>query len=726
MKAVAFLIVLTLLSPTLYAQSRTPRRARVTTESTSAQSIGQLLPVRRVVLYSNGVAYFERRGRVRGRAEISLSFKQSQVDDVLKSMIVLDLGRGRIGAVSYNSSAPVSARLAEIPFSIESGTENSDSPGAGGMSAVLKQLQGARVAVTTTTRSSTGAVINVEDRKSQIDANKPPVVTHSLVIASETGEISAFDLDEVRSIKVLDEGARKDLNDFAAATALARRRDAKTIVVTSEGEGEREMVVSYTVAAPIWKTTYRVVIDSSGKPFFQGWAIVDNVGEEDWTDVGLSLVSGTPVSFIQHIQQPLYRYRPVIPIPEHLNLEPQLYESGVGYGRGTGGGGVGVGSGGGVGSGSGAGIGPGSGYSAGGVPPPRAPGPVTSLSDAIADEESGVEALAEGNQVGDLFEYRIDQPMTVRRDRSALIPILQTRLEGERISIFNESAGQSRPMSGIQLKNTSQLTFEGGSMTVIDGDAYAGEALIERLKPGEERFISFALDLGTLVTIDSDNDRQPAFLVRAVNGVIQAHYYNTEQKTYTVTNQTDQPRVVYVEHPRRDKWKLSNDAATPEETTENYYRFRVEVGPHETRELEVVERQALMDSYTLSNLRSTDLELFVSKRYIDEETRTALAGILDIKSQIAELDQKLTDINREASEISSDQGRLRENIKALKETAEAKQLIERYVTKANDQETRIEQIASERKSISAERAQFQSALDKAIRALAFDRRLEGK
>jgi hypothetical protein len=725
MKAVVSLIVLALLSPTFYAQTRANRRTRVAAEPNSSQSVGQSLPVRRVVLYSNGVAYFERRGRVRGRAEISLSFKQSQVDDVLKSMVVLDLGRGRIGAVSYNSSAPASARLAEIPFSMQSGTDgDSDSSSAGGMSAVLKQLQGARVAVSTAARSATGAVINVEERKSQIDADKPPLVTQSLVIASESGEISAFNLAEVRSIKVLDEGARKDLNDFAAAAASARRRDAKTIVVTSEGEGEREMVVSYTVAAPIWKTTYRVVIDSTGKPFFQGWAIVDNVSDEDWTDVRLSLVSGTPISFIQPLQQPLYRYRPVIPIPTDLNLEPQIYEVGKDAVSSSGvAGGVEGGVPGGIAGGVPGGV---AGGVARGVPPPPASGPVTSLSDAITDEESGVEAVAEGNQVGDLFEYRIDQPMTVRRDRSALIPILQTRLEGERVSIFNESAGQARAMSGIQLKNTSELTFEGGSMTVIDGDSYAGEALIERLKPGEERFITFALDLGTLITVDSDNDRQPAFLIRAINGVIQAHYYKTEQKTYTITNQTDQPRVVYVEHPKRDEWKLSSDAASPEETTENYYRFRVEVGPHETEELNVVERQALMDSYALSNLRSTDLELFVSKRYIDEATKTALDGILDIKSRIASLDQKLADISREVSEISSDQNRLRENIKALKETAEAKQLIERYVAKANDQETRMEQIASERKSISAERAKFQTELDNAIRTLSFDRRLEGK
>src|SRR6185312_3282963 len=286
-------------------------------------TLSQSLPVSRVILYSNGVAYIERRGKVTGHAEISFSFKQSQVDDVLKSMVVLDLGQGRIGAVSYNSSAPPSARLAEIPFSIASGSDGNSN---GGLAGVLRQLQGARVVITTATRLATGSILTVEERKSQIDASKPPVISHALVIASDGGDLTSFDLVDVRSIKLVDEGAKRDVSEFASASASARRRDAKTIVVTSDGAGTREMLVSYTIAAPIWKTTYRVVLDQTGKPFFQGWAIVDNVGDEDWNNISLSLVSGTPVSFIQPIQKPFYRYRPVVPMSGDLKLEPQVYE----------------------------------------------------------------------------------------------------------------------------------------------------------------------------------------------------------------------------------------------------------------------------------------------------------------------------------------------------------------------------------------------------------------
>src|SRR5262245_11421239 len=308
------------------ASSKTDNQPAVRQTRETQPSAGQSLPLRRVTLYSNGVAYFERRGTVTGRAEINLSFKQSQVDDVLKSLVVLDLGRGRVGAVSYNSSAPPSARLNEIPFSIDAST-NGDA--AGGLAGVLEQLQGARVAVTAANRSATGAVLTIGERQLPTEKDKPPVKTHTLVITTDSGELQSFDLNDVRAIKLLDDGAKQDIAQFANASASARRRDAKTITVTSEGEGQREMVVSYTIAAPIWKTTYRVVLDPEGKPFFQGWAVVDNVSEEDWEDVSLSLVSGTPVSFIHQIQKPLYRYRPIVPISQDLNLIPQIHEDGL-------------------------------------------------------------------------------------------------------------------------------------------------------------------------------------------------------------------------------------------------------------------------------------------------------------------------------------------------------------------------------------------------------------
>jgi hypothetical protein len=812
MKRTLLSVLVCLTAVNCFAQTRRIGRAQAPQPGTVISNT-QTLPIRRVILYSNGVAYIERRGTVNGHAEVSLSFKQSQVDDVLKSMVVLDLGQGRIGAVSYNSSAPPSARLADIPFAINAGSGNNLS---GGLAGVLGQLQGAHVYVATANRTATGSILTVEERKSQIDANKPAVTSHALVIASEGGELISFDLADVRSVKLIDDGARRDVNEFANASASARRRDAKTIVVTSDGAGQREMVVSYTIAAPIWKTTYRVVLDSQGKPFFQGWAIVDNVSEEDWNKVTLSLVSGSPVSFIQTIQKPFYRYRPVVGMPSDLKLAPQTYEPTEGGAAGTISGTITDPNGAAV---SGASVtitntatnqsfntttasdgtyaspvlSPGNytvrvnapgfkshlvrelsvgdsrpayanltlevgnvsetvsvtgsanfmnsptqrriaqlpsngrtlnnfsnltpGTSNGGV------GGGTSLSDAITRPDSGVEAAATGSEVGDLFEYRIDQPVTVLRDRSALIPILQTRMDGERVSIYNEGARRDRPMGGLLLKNTSPLTLEDGALTVIDGDAYAGEALMERLKPAEQRLISFALDLGTLVNVRVKEDRAPTFMVRVVNGVFQAHYHQTNQKTYTFTNQTDKPRVIYVEHPVRDGWVLSDDTQKPDGKTARYYRFRIPLEPHQKVELPVTERRALMDSYALLNFSRQDLELFISRNYIDATTRAVLEKIIDIKSRMAAAEARVEAIDQEVTEIGTDQQRLRDNIKALTATAEAKQLITRYVAKADTQETRLEQLNKDKQAEHAEADRLQKELESLVRSVAIDREL---
>lgn len=701
------------------------------------------LPIRRVILYSNGVAYIERRGFVSGNAEVDLSFKQSQVDDVLKSMIVLDLGQGKIGAVSYNSSAPVSSRMSEIPFSV-----NATSGDGGGISSVLGQLQGAKVIVTSSKGTATGSILTVE--RKQIKTDKETQMTNVLVIASEGGEISSFDLNDVRSVKLLEDGTRKDLNEFANATASARRRDAKTITVTSQGLGQREMVVSYTISAPIWKTTYRVVLDTEGKPFFQGWAIVDNVSDEDWQNVQLSLVSGSPISFIQQLQQPFYRYRPVVPMPQDLQLRPQVYEPQSRNANRSNNASVDVpiGEGGGAEintsdqqqstvinqrqikdmptNGAGGGIdtlaliqqgvavngnrGRSNNMLVDGTENQSIYKNETTVSDALRSANSGVTAAATGEEIGDLFEYKIEQPVTVMRDRSALIPIVQTKMDGERVAVYNEAVRPDRPFSGVSLKNTTNLTLESGSITVIDGNAYAGETLMERLKPKEQRLISFALDLGTHVTVRQSGDREPVKLIKAVNGVFQVHYFRDDQKTYQISNQTDRPKVLYIEYPIHEGWELSENSPKPDYTTQRYYRFRIELKGLEEKEIKISTRQPLMDSYHLTSLSKTDLELFVSRKYITDETRVKLQRLIDLRANIESIDTKVEALDSEVKKIEADQKRIRENIEALSKTPEAKTLIERYIAKAGEQETRLEQIGKERRTMSDEKDKLERDL----------------
>lgn len=701
-----------------------PAKTNLTQTPTNAAN---QLPIRRVILYSNGVAYVERRGMVSGNAEINLSFKQSQVDDVLKSMVVLDLGKeSKIGAVSYNSSAPVATRMAEIPFSVNPLTAE-----GGGLAGVLAQLQGAKVAVTSSKGAATGSILTVE--RKQIRTEKETTTTNVLVIASETGEISSFDLSDVKSVKLLDAGTQKDLNEFANAAASARRRDAKTITITSDGAGAREMIVSYTIAAPIWKTTYRVVLDEAGKPFFQGWAIVDNVSEEDWQNVQLSLVSGSPISFIQQLQKPFYRYRPVVPMPRDLQLNPQVYEPQSGvvntqdstlgntvnqqqvqnlplnarqtqvqpqvsaqYSRSNE-------------------------FTVDGSSGAENNFRVateTTVSEALRNSQNNYQNTTVAEEIGDLFEYRIEQPVTVLRDRSALIPIIQTKMDGERAAVYNEAVRRDRPMSGVLLKNLTNLTLESGSLTVLDGNAYAGEALMERLKAKEQRLISFALDLGTHVRVRNNADREPAKIIKVVNGVFQVHYFQTSEKLYQITNQTNRPKVLYIEYPVQDGWTLSDDSPKPDYTTQRYYRFRVELKEFEEKELKIRVRQGLSDNYQLTSLSRTDLQLFVSQKYINEETRARLEKLIDLRVKMAEIETRLDSFDDEVEKIEADQKRLRENIETLSKTPEAKTLIARYIAKANEQETRLEEMEKERRNLEAERLRLEAELTREIRAFA--------
>jgi len=254
------------------------------------------------------------------------------------------------------------------------------------------------------------------------------------------------------------------------------------------------------------------------------------------------------------------------------------------------------------------------------------------------------------------------------------------------------------------------MTFEGGSMTVLDRDAYAGEALMERLKPKEQRLISFALDLGTLVRIESREDREPAKMVKIVNGVFQVHYFKTAKKIYHLTNQTDKSKVVYIEHPVRKDWILSEDYAKPDYTTARFYRFRVELQPFETRDVTIGENLGMMDKYNLSSFSPKDLDGFIMSKSIDEPTRQRLAKLIDLRMKINEIDAKLESTEKETEEITKDQDRFRENIDALSKTPEARQLIARYIAKANDQESRLEQISKDRQTLTTDKEKLEQEL----------------
>ena len=747
-----------------------------------AQSSDNPPPLRRVTLYKHGVGYFERRGKVNGDEQVALSFDAAQMNDVLKSLVVLDLSKGKIGAVTFDSTKPLDKRLEDFGVRLD-GTDTV------GLTALLGQLKGTRVEVKATTASVTGAIVGLERHARVQGAERNEML--ELVLVSEGGELRSIPLDQIRGIKLLDARLREDLDRYLAVLQSTIRKNARRLTINATGQGERDLFLSYIVEAPVWKTTYRVVLDHQRKPLLQGWAVVDNTQDEDWTNVSLSLVAGMPVSFIQDLQQPIYKRRPVIGLPDDYSLMPQMHEAsrgelpensiskdGASSLEGT------------VVDSTGAVI-PGAAvsvtdeqtgrkitavtdqsgrYVARGLPIgtyqvrvastgfnatvisgvrivtdrkvlghielrvaaasemvsvdakslPPAPPATPAISQAMADLEAEVNT----QEIGELFEYRIDHPVTIKRHSSAMIPIVQSAIEGESVSLYNARSHKQNPMSALYLSNTTGLTLESGPITVIENDTYAGEALTGRIKPGEKRFITYAVDLGCRVSTKEEEQNQSAFLTEIINGEFRVHYKQTKTMTYTLTNVTDRVKTVYIEHPveKDEEWKLVN-TPKPVESTENFQRFKVTVAPRSTAQLKVNEELPDTTTYQLSNLTSTNITLFVKSRYLSPQMKQSLDGILELKSQIAALDQQLRAKQQEINTVVKDQERMRENLRALGKSDEEKQLLARYVAKISQGEDRLEKLRGEEKELIEQRAALQRQLDETLRKLAQEHRL---
>jgi len=686
----------------------------------SANASAAKLPVRRVVLYKNGVGYFEHLGRVHGSQDVHVDFTSAQLNDVLKSLTVLDLSGGKISGVDYNSEAPLARRLATLRLTLGENPTMADFLGA---------LRAARLEV----RSGSGAVmagklLSVEQKSRVKDGATSEWTEISLV--SESGEVRTAEVTPATGIRIIEKDLQLELGRYLGLIASSRDQDLRRMTIsTSGGSSERNLYVSYISEVPIWKTTYRIVLPSKAdkKPLLQGWAIVDNTIGEDWSDVELSLVAGAPHSFIQELSQPYYGRRPVVPLPESVQLTPQTHaatletapallgRAAVGGVPGGVIGGVMGGVAGGTGSGSGGGVGGGSFRAA---PPPPPP----SMADAAVVEEAREESepVAEGSSLGDLFEYKLKERVTIRKNQSALVPILQTDIAAEKVSLWSESLGVARPLRALWVNNASSLTLDGGSFSVLDSNTFAGEGLVEAIKPGERRLLSYATDLGLLVDAKLESTRDRVTRVHMYRGTMTTTSEDREKKTYIVRNEDTAPRTLVIEHPARPEWKLREDGPKPEEKAAGLYRFRVIVEPKTTARLEVNESKPLYTRYELNLVTNDDIELLLRQNSINAEIEKALRSITAQKKVAADLDATIKEQQKAIDQIFADQGRLRENMKALKGSVEEKTLLQRYTKQLDEEETQLDVLRKKKQDTEAEQKLANAVLQKMILDLQMD------
>jgi len=344
--------------------------------------------------------------------------------------------------------------------------------------------------------------------------------------------------------------------------------------------------------------------------------------------------------------------------------------------------------------------------------------PVEAPTFRAADAfQAAQQSQADAAQLGDLFEYKLREPVTIRKNQSALVPILSGEVDAEKVSLWTATSGISRPLRAVWLKNATSLTLDGGTFSVTEGDAFAGEGVMDSLKAGERRLLSYAMDLGLQVDNKAESVPVKVTKVTVSRGLVIQTTEERQRRNYTARNEDTEPRTLVVEHPARAGWTVTGTIA-PAETTAAWHRFRVSIAPKTTTTFMVEDVRPGQTQYAVNNITDDQVAVLVRDRLIDATTEAALRRIIAQKAEIARLDRELAARQGEVESITRDQDRVRENMKSLKGSAEEKQLLQRYVKQLDDQENRLDALRRELQTLTADRTKAQAELTRLIGELA--------
>ncbi len=688
------------------------------------------LPVRKVVLYKNGVGYFEHAGSVSGNQRVTIDFTSPQLNDVLQSLTVLDEGGGRIAGVNYNSTTPLAEQLKTLFLGMNEDPTSTELFGA---------LRGQRVEVVGAPGGTiSGRLMSIETRTERAgsgDDSKSIDKLYLTVIAG-SGAVRVIELTPTLSVRPTDPSLQGELDRYLQLLSSTHSTGLRHLTLDALGTGQRQLRVSYISEVPVWKVTYRMVFprDANGNATLQGWAVVDNTVGADWDNVQLSLVAGAPQSFIQPLSQPLYTRRPEIPISTEAQTTPQTHEAAemingalqpapppqmqafaprrdirkqlkgayqqydkIGSANET----VSVNAvdapvnsgpfaGGAIG-------GPVAGY-AGGVYRP---------SDAISSGDVSTSAF------DDFFEYSLTQPVTIHKNESAMVPILQQDLPAEHVTLWSQR--NPRPLRAVWLENKSKLTLDSGSFSIFESGEFAGEGLLDPIHPGERRLLSYAADQAMRVKITDQQSQRTLHHLQVHKGLVIENYMDVASISYSANNTGDEDRVVLLEHPRRTNGWTLDEALKPAETTPDTYRFKLSVKSHATEKLEVRERGPEYTTVTIDPNQNTSAYLIdLVKRVPNADAE--LKPIIDAQTKLADLDQAIADSRKQEQTAAADEARDRENLTALKGNDAAR----RFVDELNHAEDLLQSTRKHTADLEQQKASAVEALRAQINLLNYD------
>jgi hypothetical protein len=745
-----------------------PKVLPVAAEFKAAPAVN--LPITRVVLFNAGVGYFHREGDVTGDARLDLRFDESDVNDLLKSLVLTDKDGGKVRAVTYDNRMPLDFTLKGFAVDV---TENPT------MGQLMHQMRGEKVEVTDKTGvMTTGQIVSVERPAPPAMGPDPGEL---LNILTDDG-LQTVELKQLKKIKLVRPELQAEFKKALELLATARGDNKKAVSVVFSGNGKRKVAVGYVTDAPLWKPTYRLSVDEKGAARIQGWATVENTTDEDWVNVKVGLVAGRPMTFQMDMYDPLFVPRPMVEPELYASLRPPMYQGGLNPGAN-----MGVAMGGNpfgnpFGNGAanpgnpmmgGQNNGFGGGFNVGGFNfsgnfqnqfgnlgqlglqggqfglqggyfgnlggyLPRVPRPnirtlygdrltyadyVNRLrgkpaeADASAgkppaqtvrdplDKEAGALAAADG-ALGDMFEYTVEEPITLQKQKSALLPIVNEPVEGSRVSIYNAATLVRHPLLGLKLVNKTKLHLAQGPVAVYDGGRFAGDARLPDLKPGETRLVSYAIDLGTEVVARPGETKRTLTSVTVADGKVYLRSALQRTTTYEVRNRNPQDRTVIIEHPQNAAWKLITPAK-PDDRTRSYYRFTVPVKTDASATLEVTEESTGADIWRLSDASRDNLLYIGALKEAKPAVREIMKKLLDLREKADEAQRGIAEEQESLKEIAEDQDRIRKNIdKAPKESDAFK----RYLKKFDEPETEIEKLQARIKELKGELAKHEKAL----------------
>jgi len=656
------------------------------------------LKVKQVIIFKHGVSYYTLEGKVKGTDKFELEFKIDEMDDILKSLFVLDTSeKGYISSISYDAALDTSQLLSSIMLNI---------PDTDSLTSVLTQIKGAQVDLTIAgNKKISGTIVGIENIDKFIKNEK--IQEKELIVLQNDNEITKIAFTELKSFEILNEEIKKDLKFFLDTVIAGKRKDSKKITINCESGGmeqvERNIFVSYIRESPIWKTSYRLIMSKQqaleSKCLLSGWSLIENTTNQDWEDIELSLVAGMPVSFKYEFYRPIFMQRPIIKPPKVLSARPTEIEGGLEKEKFRD-------------------------FAMTAAEPsvsakkraraPPAPGAPAmartstlgyagaGLSDEVIMDKIKSQTKTQTKDLGELFEYNISNLVTIKRKQSALVPILTESINAKKILLYNKNEQDKNPNACLEITNNTNLTLETGPATIIYDDNLAGEAIIPFLNKGDTRLLNYAIEQAVIITHEQKSENLSVHKVTFGSGYSYEHYYTNLTTIYKINNKTEEEKELYLDHPKNYEYKFIEKPLEPEETP-NFWRFKVTLKPKDAIIFTLKEQRENYSSNYLWNWSKDDfltrVGFYVKKKFID----TALEAQL---KEIAELIQKSNDLKNQQDKLleerdvmTDEQARLRENISVLGDDSQSISLKERYIKKLSDQESRFETIKSELKKL---------------------------